>query len=167
MRRGRIDDELEGLFRTEYPRLVRALAVSCGDADRAADAVQDAFVQASRHWSRISSYADPAQWLRRVALNRLANRSRDQVRHAARVRRAAAEPPVPTAPTDPVVVDLRAALSRLPEGQRLAICLHYLADLTVAEVAGLLGVADGTVKSQLSDGRKNLNLFLEVNDERR
>jgi RNA polymerase sigma factor (sigma-70 family) len=167
MRRDGPVDELEALFRTEYVRLVRALAVAAGDADRAADAVQDAFVQASRHWASIADYDDPARWLRRVAVNRLRNHHRDGRRRSARVERAAAEPVATVADQDPAVLDLRAAIARLPNGQRLAVCLHYLADLPVAEIADLLGVAPGTVKSQLADGRKNLNHLLEASDERR
>ncbi len=58
------------------------------------------------------------------------------------------------------LLDLRAALSHLPEKQRIAICLHYLGGLSVAEIAGDLGVADGTVKSNLHDGRNRLRQLL-------
>jgi RNA polymerase sigma-70 factor (ECF subfamily) len=71
---------LEDVFRTEYVRLVRALAVYAGDVEAASDAVQDAFVQAHRHWGRVSGYADPALWIRRVAINRVSNQRRGRSR---------------------------------------------------------------------------------------
>lgn len=53
------DNDLERLFRDEYPRLVHAISIVLGDVDSAADAVQDAFLQASRHWTRVSTYESP------------------------------------------------------------------------------------------------------------
>jgi RNA polymerase sigma-70 factor (ECF subfamily) len=53
-----------------------------------------------------------------------------------------------------------AALRQLPVGQREAIALHYLADLPLTEVADLLQVSDGTVKSRLSRGRLALGRLL-------
>ena len=54
--------KIDELFEEEYPRLVRALAVA-GDVENAADAVQDAFVVASRRWSHVSGLEDPAGWV--------------------------------------------------------------------------------------------------------
>jgi DNA-directed RNA polymerase specialized sigma24 family protein len=78
--------ELADLFRGEYPRLVRALGAAAG-RDAAADAVQDAFVQAARHWRRIGDYDDPAAWIRRVAVNRVADQRRAARREAAALPR--------------------------------------------------------------------------------
>jgi len=153
---------LEDLFRRSYAPLVRALTVACGDPDDAADAVQDAFVQAGRHWHRISRYDDPAMWVRRVAVNRLANQRRGARRRAAflaRTRDGAAEP----VSSD---IDLMRAVAALPPGQRLAVGLHYLADLSVDDVAAAMEVSPGTVKSQLHDARHALALSKEVLDGR-
>ena len=56
----------------------------------------------------------------------------------------------------PERTDLRAAIAGLPAGFREVIVLHYLADLPVDEVARLLGVPVGTVKSRLSRARAAL-----------
>jgi RNA polymerase sigma-70 factor (ECF subfamily) len=151
---------LDELFNREYPRLVRSLTVVCGDREAAADAVQDAFVQAHRHWGRISGYDDPAGWVRRAALNRLANRARGDRRRWRFVARAHTTG-TPTEGIDRAGsidsgLDLTDAIRALPDGQRAAIALHYLADLSVAEVAAALGVSTGTVKSQLHDARAAL-----------
>ena len=57
------------------------------------------------------------------------------------------------------------ALRRLPEAQREVVALHYLADLPVVEIADLLGVAEGTVKSRLMRGREALAALLSEEDD--
>ena len=60
---------IEVLFRAEFARLTRSLAVAEGD-DEAAGAVLEAFVEAGRRWSRVASLDDPAAWVLRVAMSR-------------------------------------------------------------------------------------------------
>jgi RNA polymerase sigma-70 factor (ECF subfamily) len=62
-------------------------------------------------------------------------------------------------------LDIRAALARLPEPQRVAIVLVDLRDLSVAEAAAYLGVAEGTVKSRCSRGRLALARLLTGRQE--
>lgn len=147
---------VEELFRAEYARLVRALAVSAGGAEAAADAVQDAFVQANRHWARIGQYDDPAAWLRRVAVNRISNQRRGRRRRTAALPRISVVSP-PVATDVHPDLDLRALVVALPLQQRTAVCLHYLADLSVEEVSDAMGIAVGTVKSHLHDARRSLS----------
>jgi len=159
------DQGLEGLFRREYTRLVHTVSVVVGSTEAAADAVQDAFVQASRHWARVRTYDDPAMWLRRVAVNRALNQRRGRRRHDAALPRLA--PGRGTADDLLPAVDFDAALRRLPRQQRAVVALFYVADLPVAEVAEILGIAEGTVKSHLHDARRALAPQLEVNDGHR
>jgi RNA polymerase sigma-70 factor (ECF subfamily) len=150
-----VTQDFDRLFRAEYPRLVRALTLASGDAELAADAVQDAFLQAHRHWRRVRGYSDPAAWLRRVAVNRLANGRRGARRLQGYLARAPRADPV--APTDvAALVDLRAAVAGLSRQQRLVVALHYLLDLPVAEVARTMEVAPGTVRSHLHAARQSL-----------
>ena len=182
------DQGLERLFRREYTRLVHTVSVVVGSSDAAADAVQDAFVQASRHWARVRTYDDPARWLRRVAVNRALNQRRGRRRHDAALPRLV---PLRAAVDDPLpAVDFDAALRRLPRqpipttppppqaALRAASCINtysplavvalfYVADLPVAEIAEILGIADGTVKSHLHDARRALAPQLEVDDGHR
>jgi RNA polymerase sigma-70 factor (ECF subfamily) len=151
--------EFDALFRAVHPRLVRALTVAAGP-EAAADAVQDAFVQAHAHWARVGTLENPAGWIWRAAVNRLANHHRGLRRRDAAVARLA---PPPSAELDPSLdldVDLARAVAALPDRQRLAICLHYLADLSVIDVAAAMGLAEGTVKSHLHDARKALQQTL-------
>jgi RNA polymerase sigma-70 factor (ECF subfamily) len=150
-----VTQEFDRLFRAEYPRLVRALTLASGDAELAADAVQDAFLQAHRHWRRVRTYRDPAAWLRRVAVNRLANGRRGVRRLQGFLARAPRADAV--APTDvAALVDLRAAVAGLSHQQRMVVALHYLLDLPVAEVAKTMDVAAGTVRSHLHAARQSL-----------
>jgi RNA polymerase sigma-70 factor (ECF subfamily) len=150
-----VTQEFDRLFRAEYPRLVRALTLASGDAELAADAVQDAFLQAHRHWRRVRAYRDPAAWLRRVAVNRLANGRRGVRRLQGFLARAPRADAV--APTDvAALVDLRAAVAGLSRQQRMVVALHYLLDLPVAEVATTMDVAPGTVRSHLHAARQSL-----------
>jgi RNA polymerase sigma-70 factor (ECF subfamily) len=148
------------LFAAEYARLVRSLGVAF-EPVAAADAVQEAFIQADRIWDSLRTYDDPAGWVRRVALNRLLNGDRDRRR---RDEILATIRPVPDADLTTELLDLRRAVAALPDRMRAAVCLHYLADLPVAEVAAALEVSEGTVKSNLHDARTRLRKYLEVAD---
>lgn len=151
-------DELEAVFAEVYAPTVRALTLAFGDPEAAADAVQDAFVQAHRHWRRIHRYDRPDRWIRRVAVNRMLNERRRRGRADALTQRLAALPARgdewADGPEERMV--LVEAIAGLPPGQRLALALHHLADLPVAAVADALGVSEGTVKSQLHDARRAL-----------
>lgn len=160
------DRGLEQLFRREYAGLVHTVSVVVGSAEAAADAVQDAFVQASRHWPRIRTYDDPAAWLRRVALHRALNQRRGRLRREAALPRLATLRPAADEHVEPPV-DFDAALRGLPRRQRAVVALFYVADLPVAEIASVLGLAEGTVKSHLHDARRALAPRLEVDDGHR
>ena len=149
---------VDELFDRHYAPIVRALAVAFDDAEGAADAVQEAFIQADRRWRTVGRYDDPAAWIRRVAINRLRNHRRNRLRRAEIV--AAIRPLAPEDLTD-ALLDLRRALADLPEKQRVAVCLHHIAGVPVDEVAATLEVSPGTVKSNLHDARLRLRADLE------
>jgi RNA polymerase sigma-70 factor (ECF subfamily) len=152
---------VSSLFDAEYERLVRSLGVAFDPVD-AADAVQEAFIAADRSWAEIGGYEDPAGWIRRVAVNRLLNRQRNRRR---REEILATLRPVADDDLTDELLDLRRAVAGLPARMRAAVCLHYLADLSVDEVAAVLAVSPGTVKSNLYDARARLRATLgEVSD---
>jgi RNA polymerase sigma-70 factor (ECF subfamily) len=148
---------VEDLFDRDYARLVKALAVAF-DAESAADAVQEAFIAADRRWRVVSEYDDPGGWVRHVALNRLLSGRRNSRRRyeiLATIRIVAHEDM-----TD-ARLDLQRAIAALPDRMRLTVCLYYIADLSINEVAASLDVAAGTVKSNLADARQRLQSLLE------
>jgi RNA polymerase sigma-70 factor (ECF subfamily) len=150
--------DVDALFRAHYPRLVRALAVACGDGELAADAVQEAFVRAHVRWRRLQHYEDPVGWIRRVAVNLLRDDHRRRVRGRRAVARLAAAPAPVEAPPEPD--GLGALLAELPRQQRIVVALYYVDGLSVAEVAAAMEIADGSVKSHLHDARQRLRAVL-------
>jgi RNA polymerase sigma factor (sigma-70 family) len=96
----------------------------------------------------------PEAWVRRVALNLAAERARRLRRQTRALLRLGPPPQVPAASAEALA--LLEALRTLPMRQRQAIVLHHLVDLPVQEVARMLGVRPGTVKSLLARGRRAL-----------
>lgn len=152
------------LFASDYARLVRHLSVVAQSREAAAEAVQEAFVQAHLHWDRVGGYDDPVGWVRRVAINRIRNHHRGVARARAALRRLASDTPV-VAP-EPVVdrVEVARALALLSAKQRLAVVLHHLEGLPVADTAREMGVSPGTVKAHLHRARAALRPLLEDHD---
>ena len=143
--------DFDEFFLDHYDDMTRSLSAAYGDADRAAEAVQDAFMRAYGRWRTVRRMDSPAAWVRRVAINRLRDLYRKAERQARAERRAAEEPgsgaPV-SASSD--IVDM---LSVLPERQRTAMALFYVADLPVREIARSMNISEGAVKAHLSQGR--------------
>jgi RNA polymerase sigma-70 factor (ECF subfamily) len=140
-------------YGANFARLTSQLYLYTGDLALAQDLAQEAFCRAYARWDNLSTYDDPAAWLRRVAFN-LANSRWQRAKVALRHHRQ--ELPSKVEGPGPDRVAAVAALSRLPEAQRRVLVLHYLADLSVAEIATQEGVAIGTVKSWLHRGRTAL-----------
>lgn len=157
---------LEALFTSEYERLVSTLAIATGNIDTARDIAQDAFVQAILHWQRIKNYESPEAWIWRVALNRAANSRRNDRRRAGLIlpiwRSMPADRREDTYPTMERDPDLSHAIAQLSPRQRAVVALHYFADVPVCDIAAILEVSAGTVKSHLSDARHSLARRLGV-----
>jgi RNA polymerase sigma-70 factor, ECF subfamily len=155
---GKHDAEFEAFFRAEYPGLVGALSVAVGP-EQAADVAQEAFVRANARWARVRTMDRPGAWVRRVALNMSIDHHRRTARHRRINPLLVSESRAELAPRDR---DLADALAGLPASQRLAVVLHYLLDLSVADVAAELGISEGTVKANLHRARSSLRTRLEV-----
>ncbi len=149
--------DLDTLFRDHYSRLVRALTAASGSREAAADAVQDAFVKAHLHWRKVRRYDDPVGWIRRVAINKLRDDHRSSTRKQKAVDRLGAELPTQAQPAASSSTEQTAAwLAELPRQQRLTMALHYVDELSVAEVAATLNISEGAVKFHLHQGRERL-----------
>ena len=145
-------DEVEGLYRSDAPRLWRSLlAFAGGDADIADEAVAEAFAQALR---RGGAVREPQAWIWRAAFRIAAGLLRDR---RAQQPEASAGGPHLDRYAD---LDLIAALRRLPERQRAAIVLFYYADLPVAAIAARLNRNQLSVRADLSRGRRRLHTLL-------
>ena len=126
------------------------------DADRD-DIVQDALVRA---WLKRHQFDErrgtPSAWLLAITADQ-AGKARSRAG-----RRLTAVPDAPASVSDEDVLDLRRALGRLTDRQRLAVDCVYFVGLTVAETAAVMRCAEGTVKSTLADARAKLRVLLEV-----
>jgi RNA polymerase sigma-70 factor (ECF subfamily) len=161
---GRFDE-----FARREGRALFAFAWSLtGDAAAAEDLAQEALAAAWRSWDRIGGYDKPGAWARRVVANQAVSR----VRRSGREQRALVRLAARTADSvelEPADDRFWAEVRRLPERQAQAVALHYLEDRTVAEIATILGCAEGTVKVHLHRGRlalaRALGLIGEEDDQ--
>jgi RNA polymerase sigma-70 factor, ECF subfamily len=159
-----MDDEqfVAEAYHASYRRLVGQMFVLCGDLPTAEDVVQEAFVRALDHARSFRRTDNPEAWLSRVAINLQRSRWRRMKRYAGLEPRLV-ERPVPD-DLSAESMDLMAQLAALPTAQREVVVLHHLADLPVHEIAVILGLRVGTVKSRLS--RARLALAHALDEER-
>ncbi|MGL5857252.1 MAG: RNA polymerase sigma factor SigM [Angustibacter sp.] len=138
----------------------RLWAVACRtlwDREEAADALQDALLSAHRRAAGFRGDAAVTTWLHRIVVNACLDRLR---RRRARPTTTWPDHDIPD-PHDAhdrtaVHLDVRAALSTLPDHQRVALTLVDMHGLSISEAAAVLDVAEGTVKSRCSRGRSAL-----------
>lgn len=152
--------DFTALYEARFADLAGQLYAFTGDNSETYDLVQEAFIRAWQRWATVGTYEDPVAWVRRVAWNlamsryRRLQRSRSTLRDDNHV--------VPGMEPDRVALVL--ALRTLPEQHRRAVVLHYLADLSVTEIAVETGAAVGTVKSWLHRGRVQLAEALQIHE---
>jgi RNA polymerase sigma-70 factor (ECF subfamily) len=130
-----------------------------GNPEDAADALQDGLISAMRHAASFRGDAQVGTWLHRIVVNACLDRRR---RNAARPTVAMPEDDrLPAAPRDhyaeqDTASDVYAALATLSDDQRAAIVLVDIEGYPVDEVAVMLDVPSGTVKSRCARGRARL-----------
>jgi RNA polymerase sigma-70 factor (sigma-E family) len=130
--------------------LLRSAYVLCGDRDRAEDLVQGALTRTAARWTHIRD-ADPEAYVRRAMYNEQVSRWRRTGRMRETAMAELPERPVPDRnDTVDLKLALRAALDQLPPRQRAVLALRFYEDLPEAEVARLLGITVGTVRSTSS-----------------
>lgn len=137
-------EAFDAFARARMRELLRFAHVLTGDADRAADLVQDALERTLLAWPRIERKDDPEGYVRRAIVNRHVSVWR-------RLRRERLVADTPDKPYDEAVGrdrDLWSALATLPPRQRAVLVLRYYEDMSEADCAAVLGCSVGTVKSQ-------------------
>lgn len=143
------DERLRHFLATDYHRVVGVVSLVC-DPTNAEDAVQDAVLAT---WTRADDPISYTAWVTTVALNKARTATRRQRAEA----RAIARLPLSEAVERAVdLLDVRSALGRLSLRQRQVTVLRYWLDLDVRTIATVLGVTDGTVKTQLARARTAL-----------
>ena len=143
------------LYRDNVERVYAVCLRMSGDPERAERLTQDAFVRA---WRALPAYRGQARfstWLHRIAVNVVLENHRSTRRRDLRHQAAAVGPPVAAEHTE-IRLDLERAIAALPAGARMMVVLHDIEGYGYEEIAGLTGVALGTVKSQIHRGRRLL-----------
>ena len=145
-----------------------------GREEDARDAAQDAFLTALRKLSSFRGEAAFTTWMHRVTVNACYDLLRKRQRQPLLDRGGEDDLPRPEPPPAPdhadvtvLSIDVQRALLRVPEDFRAVMILHDVHDLPQDEVAAIVGVPVGTVKSRLHRGRVALAKALNVERERR
>lgn len=151
-------------------RLYAAMLQVTGSAEEAEDVVQDAFVRAFLKLDTFQSHSQFFTWLYRIAFNSALSRMRrrrgtmslDQAREAVGdepVDRV--DPPDARILRDERVTSVRVALQRLSDDHRTILVLREMEDHAYEQIAEILQISIGTVRSRLSRARSQLRLELE------
>jgi len=158
----------ETLVRRHEGRIFRMLMRMLGTREEAEDATQETFLSIHRHGHRFRREARFSTFLYRVAANAALNRRRSLGRARARERelavRQAAGDDLPSTPRDPEGAatgaeaqrQVQQALLALAPDLRAAVVLYDIEGQSYREIAEVLGVPEGTVKSRIHRGRQAL-----------
>ena len=135
-------------------RVCRAL-LGPADAD---DAWQETFLAALAAYPRLRPDSNVRGWLVTIAHRKALDRLRAMARHAV----PTADPPERPSSADPdsLADSLTAALDRLAPKQRTAVVARYVADLSYAQVAELLGTSEAAARRNAADGIARLRQHL-------
>jgi len=162
----------EALVRRHEQRVFRLLVRMLGSRSEAEDVAQETFLNLHRHGQRFRADARFSTFVYRVAANAALNRRRSLGRSQARERSLAASEPggiaAPLAPVDPereaagaqVRSRVQEALLTLSPALRLPLVLYDIEGLGYVEIAQVLELAEGTVKSRIHRARQALRPLL-------
>lgn len=155
------------LARRWEKKLVRHAWRLTGDAEAARDIAQEAWGSITAGLKRLDDSAAFPAFAFRVVTRRAADLIRTRRRQRALDAAIAAEPAAPVLLDDASASAraLQSALATLPAGQRAAIALFYLEELSVGEIAAALDVPAGTVKTRLMAAREKLRTAFGVTKE--
>jgi RNA polymerase sigma factor (sigma-70 family) len=158
-------EAFDDFYLRQYRGVVGLAYALSGNRWISEELAQEAFLAAHVNWSRVGTYARPELWVRRVVANLSVSSFRRRLAEAKALGRVALR-------QAPVVAQLSAentefweAVRSLPHRQAQVVALFYLEDRPVAEIAEILGVAVGTVKKHLYDGRRTLARVLKLDVE--
>ncbi|MFB6719852.1 SigE family RNA polymerase sigma factor [Kribbella sp. NPDC056345] len=154
------------LVRATERRLIRLGLMLTGNLHSAEDLVQTVLARAHRRWDRISGLDHPEAYLRTMVVNEFLS-----WRRILKNREVPLAEPVDR-PSDEDIGSRQALkdatwqlLTTLPKQQRAVLVLRYYEDLADDQIAGILGVAAGTVRSNASRALANLRDHLSTEEE--
>ena len=151
-------EPFEAFYARSLDPVFRAVLLTTRHAERAEDAVHEAFGRALERWDSVGRHPNPLAWTTRVALNVHASGWRVW-------RHEQAEPPE-VAVSDELPIDpfLLRAVWRLPRRQRQVVALRVLADMSARQTAEALGISEGAVGAHLHRALEKLRENLAATD---
>jgi RNA polymerase sigma-70 factor (ECF subfamily) len=165
------DNQLDALGQLydRHQRMVYRTAVAItGDPDAAADLLQDVFLRLHRFVLHVDPQRPLEPWLYRMTANlaytwlKRHNRWTRSLEDVAEwLAGSKKQTPSVQAEANAAWLELRHAIVALPFQQRVVVVLYYLNDLSLQEIAEILDIPEGTVKSRLHYGRLALRSNLE------
>jgi RNA polymerase sigma factor (sigma-70 family) len=155
---GRAED-FEAMYRRELTSMIALGTTLTGSADAGVDLAHEAMLRAYRAWPSVGEMDRPGAWVRRVLINLAIDRHRRARREETVVHHLA-----PATAAAPDVDLFWATVRRLPDRQRAAVALRYIDDMTVEQIAEVLDVSAGTVKTSLFRAHKTLDATLRAQE---
>jgi RNA polymerase sigma-70 factor (ECF subfamily) len=157
-------EAFETVYKQHAPRIYALATRMAGSPDQGEDLLQEIFLQAHRKLASFKGDAALGTWLYRLAVNHCLDFVRSRQARMGKVTDTldveTAAQPVARRETPIARIDLERALERLPEGCREAFVLHDIEGYDHREVAEMLGIAEGTSKSQVFKARMKLRGLL-------
>jgi RNA polymerase sigma-70 factor, ECF subfamily len=158
----RVAEPFEVFFRREQRGLVALAFALTGSRTVAEDIVQDALLAANRRWDKVGELDSPIGWARRVVANRSTSFIRRRVSEAKVLVRLGAhrdDRAVSSMPSDSE--HLWEMIRQLPRRQAQVITLKALHQLSLQEIADVIGCSKETVQTHLQRARSNITRQLE------
>lgn len=153
----------EELYSREYPGLIAVAWALSGSREDGEDLVHDTMVRALIGWRRVGLLERPGGWCHRVLVNRCRSWWRRSRTASAFLSSQHGRVPFSAGPSAEAVT-IWAEVRTLPLRQRSVVALYYAGDLLVTEIAAVLAIPEGTIRSDLSRSRAVLAVALEVRD---
>ena len=157
----------EELYRQHAGRLYNLVFRMAGTPQEADDLLQDVFLHAHRKLASFRGESSLGTWLYRLCMNHCLDHLRGRQSKMGRATDSLDEEgtpevaaPGPAIPSAISRMDLERSIARLPEGCRAAFLLHDVEGFDHREVGRILGVSEGTSKSQVHKARMKLRAML-------
>lgn len=131
------------------------------DEQDCADAVQEAIVKAYAQRENLQNSAYFKTWLTRIVINECYNLLRKKKHYTDFCEEVLADKSYLRDYIKEEYLDLYQAISKLEEKEKICVLLFYMEDYSVSQIAEVLKVPQGTVKSRLNRARKQLKGLLQ------
>ncbi|WP_168121632.1 sigma-70 family RNA polymerase sigma factor [Paenibacillus sp. HB172176] len=154
-------EALEGLMNEYGTYVLRTAFFYTGDRGMAEDISQEVFLRAYRNWSSFRGHSSVKTWLTRIAINLCKDKLgvrmfAEQPIEPGRIRLTEAVSAEEAAMRKLRRTEILQSVMKLPDAFQEIIFLYYYQELSTAEIASAIGVAEGTARSRLHRAREML-----------